>query len=373
MMKTTALIISFIIAGFTLSAQEIKCPDDVNVHLFDLDLSYSSYGSPTINLSGPYELDKTVTIVDNSCVDRKANINYKLEETNTGNVYTCTQTIHIELPTLDDVIWPEPSITLEFGEPDDLKPENIGGPEPAEFLDGNSTILTAYEDQVVESSPTGPYKIVRSWTALDWCTSKTSMFNQVLKINEITNTALGVTTVKDCNGNDVSVIDVIVSTDETGFAVDLSACDPSSGSLLEFMNCVAANNDISNDSSFKLSLRGNDNYLDGVSTLDMVISQRHILGISPLGSSCKLIAADVNNDGRVSALDLLIMRKLILNIITSIPNNTAWKFINENTLNPNISDLNDKDLDFKKSEFPLQSLDIIAIKTGDVNNSASGN
>ncbi|MBK8627510.1 MAG: hypothetical protein IPN86_18665, partial [Saprospiraceae bacterium] len=52
--------------------------------------------------------------------------------------------------------------------------------------------------------------------------------------------------------------------------------------------------------------------INGVSTLDLVIIQRHILGLQAMNSPYKLIAADANNDGKVTASDLTEIRKLIL-------------------------------------------------------------
>jgi hypothetical protein len=42
--------------------------------------------------------------------------------------------------------------------------------------------------------------------------------------------------------------------------------------------------------------------------------QRHILGLQALDSNYKLIAADANNDGKVTASDLTDLRKLILGV-----------------------------------------------------------
>ncbi|MEZ4992330.1 MAG: hypothetical protein R2824_18040 [Saprospiraceae bacterium] len=51
-----------------------------------------------------------------------------------------------------------------------------------------------------------------------------------------------------------------------------------------------------------------------------------ILGLRTLDSPYKIIAADVNNDRKVTAQDA-ITRRLILNIDTKFPNNTGWRFI----------------------------------------------
>jgi hypothetical protein len=54
--------------------------------------------------------------------------------------------------------------------------------------------------------------------------------------------------------------------------------------------------------------------------------QRHILGIQPLNSAYKMIAADATNDGKVTAADLTELRKLILGITNELPNNASWRF-----------------------------------------------
>jgi hypothetical protein len=81
---------------------------------------------------------------------------------------------------------------------------------------------------------------------------------------------------------------------------------------------------------YTLEADRNDNPKNGVSTLDLVRLQQHLLGISPLNSPYLLIAADANKSGNVSALDLLDIRKLILGKYTEFPNNTSWIFIPEN-------------------------------------------
>ena len=53
-----------------------------------------------------------------------------------------------------------------------------------------------------------------------------------------------------------------------------------------------------------LTASKNDDYLNGVSTLDLLLIQRHILGIETLDDPYKFIAADVNNDQEITATDL---------------------------------------------------------------------
>ena len=64
-----------------------------------------------------------------------------------------------------------------------------------------------------------------------------------------------------------------------------------------------------------------------VSTLDVALVQSHILQKSILNSPYKIIAADVNSDGHVSALDIVYMKRLILAIDTSFPGNKLWGYV----------------------------------------------
>jgi hypothetical protein len=80
--------------------------------------------------------------------------------------------------------------------------------------------------------------------------------------------------------------------------------------------------------SYILSMRDkilNEDVLNGVSTLDMVLSQRHILGISVLNLRYT-IASDVNLDGKVTAADIVDMRKLILGITTQFSGGQSWVY-----------------------------------------------
>ena len=115
----------------------------------------------------------------------------------------------------------------------------------------------------------------------------------------------------------------------------------------------------------------NDDHLNGVSTLDLVMMQRHILDIEKLNSPYKYIAADVNRDNKITAGDLVELRKLILGIYASLPNNTSWRFIDKS------SQITDPNNPWNINEYitlpsmSSSSLDnhFMGIKTGDINGS----
>lgn len=68
-------------------------------------------------------------------------------------------------------------------------------------------------------------------------------------------------------------------------------------------------------------------HLNGISTVDIIMIQRHILGIESIESPYKLIAADVNDDGEINGIDLIELRKLVLGIYQELPENDSWRFI----------------------------------------------
>lgn len=79
----------------------------------------------------------------------------------------------------------------------------------------------------------------------------------------------------------------------------------------------------------------NINPLNGVSTNDLVLISKHILGIQPLDSPYKLIAADANQDGKITTTDIVVLRKLILGIANELPNGRSWRFMPQNYTFPN--------------------------------------
>ncbi len=119
-----------------------------------------------------------------------------------------------------------------------------------------------------------------------------------------------------------------------------------------------------------------DEAINGVSTLDLVLIQRHILGIQELDSPYKMIASDVNIDGKISATDLLDLRKVILGKKDEFAGNKEWRFVD--------NDYTFDDLATAASEaFPENyditslsedmTIDFTGVKIGDVNNTAEVN
>lgn len=120
----------------------------------------------------------------------------------------------------------------------------------------------------------------------------------------------------------------------------------------------------------------NENHANGVSTLDLIHIQKHLLGVQAIDSPYKLIAADVNKDESISASDLLEARELILGVNDQFTNNTSWRFVRanyefENEANPLTENLPEFEPIENFQEDVISNF--IAIKVGDVTSDANLN
>lgn len=122
-----------------------------------------------------------------------------------------------------------------------------------------------------------------------------------------------------------------------------------------------------------LRLNKNDGHNNGLSTLDLILVQKHILNRAPLDSPYKLLAADVDMSGTISTLDLIKIRKVILSIDITLNDEASWRFVPadfqfSDPTNPFLNELPTAvDLQANGTEY---SRNFIAVKLGDVNNSA---
>jgi len=79
--------------------------------------------------------------------------------------------------------------------------------------------------------------------------------------------------------------------------------------------------------SYTIEPRYDIGYANGVSLMDVILINKHILGIQPLVNPYELLAADANNSGAVTTLDMITMQRLILGISIGFPAHTSWRFL----------------------------------------------
>jgi len=191
------------------------------------------------------------------------------------------------------------------------------------------------------------------------------------------NTAFATTFVDIQDGNSVcAAVTANVSgmiTTPGGEAIANVAVALEGSSMNALMTEVDGSYSINNlpQGSFKLKPSKNEAAMNGVSTYDMVLMQRHILGLVEISDPYTMIAADVNNSGTVSTSDMLAMRRLILNINDGFGSTQSWRFV--------VADHNFSTGGTFPEDYPLTNptsdmqVDFIGIKMGDINSNANTN
>ena len=163
--------------------------------------------------------------------------------------------------------------------------------------------------------------------------------------------------IKTENGAGVSEVDLVIDGQEMGDTDDFG----------DYQLRLPTNN------SYRVEPSKLDNPAFGISTLDLVFMTQHVLQVRPLDSPYKMIAADVNLDGRIDIFDLVEERQLILFIISEFAEADSWVFLPAdyefqnpaNPLNENYPYFMNVDLDAD-----LTTANFTAIKMGDLDGSA---
>ena len=130
---------------------------------------------------------------------------------------------------------------------------------------------------------------------------------------------------------------------------------------------------VSEDENYRLESNYGNNFLYGVTTLDIVLIQKHLLGIKKLDKPYQYIAADVNNSKTITASDILAIRKLILGSTEDFGKKTkSWTFVKESDdirNNTHILSTKFDEINIDKTSFDKKN-NLIGIKMGDINGSS---
>ena len=128
--------------------------------------------------------------------------------------------------------------------------------------------------------------------------------------------------------------------------------------------------------NYSINVEKDGDFINGVSTLDLVMIQKHILGLKLINNPYDLIAADINKSGKISGQDLVELRKLILGDIDQFSSNTSWRFVDKayefnNPANPLSENFPEEYEIVDLSE--RMKVDFIGLKVGDVSGNAKSN
>lgn len=159
---------------------------------------------------------------------------------------------------------------------------------------------------------------------------------------------------------------------EVGLENETSNMDP----YMTNSNGAFAFNDMDDFQAYEVMPNKDINVLDGVTTYDLALIQRHILQTGLLDSPYKLIAADANKDGAINVLDVVSIRKVILGLEDVFVNNTSWRFVDADQVFP--AGLTAPPVDVRETVlFDILLIDeletdFVGVKIGDVNGNAEG-
>lgn len=112
---------------------------------------------------------------------------------------------------------------------------------------------------------------------------------------------------------------------------------------------------------------------NGLSSTDLVLTARHILGLTFFDNVYQIISADANNNNSVSAVDLVQMRLIILGRSDTFAGNTSWRFLDipDNLTGTTLPEVMNDTRTIIISESDVTDANFTGIKIGDLNGNAS--
>ena len=126
---------------------------------------------------------------------------------------------------------------------------------------------------------------------------------------------------------------------------------------------------------YTITAERTDNPRNGVSTLDLVGIQKHLLGQELFSSPYQYIAADANNSQSVSAIDMIEIRKVILGLQDEFTHNPSWRFVHggDQMVAGNPWPFNEQIQFNQPGSGNVTGMDFVGVKIGDVNNTVQAN
>jgi len=134
------------------------------------------------------------------------------------------------------------------------------------------------------------------------------------------------------------------------------------------------------ETDYTITPSKDDGQRNGISSYDLVLIQKHILETQILDSPYKILAADVNNSGGVSGIDIVELRRLILHIDDELQQQDSWRFVDEDfvfpdPMNPFEStfppNTNPWEVTISHILYDYNEANFIGVKIGDVNNTVN--
>ena len=110
--------------------------------------------------------------------------------------------------------------------------------------------------------------------------------------------------------------------------------------------------------------------LNGVTSFDLILIKKHILGLQSFDDPYKFLAADVDFSGLITTRDIILIQKVLLGLEDSYPSGESWVFVLDEyqfqTPNP-ASEHYPTSWKTEAITGNTEPIDFIGIKLGDVN------
>ena len=376
----------------------IHCPPDITINCNFIISDTSVFGNVTFEgqqkvlLIDPEDVissSKALTdgVAFGTCLDTifLASTISNIDQCNTGTIKrtftvvdmsglqsSCTQTVtivHDENATNIPITYP-PDTTLVTCDSSMASVVITGSPTAVE---GRCNMIGfSFVDLVVSPVDTSGdlcLKIIRKWSVFEHCSTPFKVIethDQTIKL--VKNTTVGFV----IEGSVMSLYDQAIS------KVDVAIRNRSEEGLgLEFTDNSGnyAFSSMPSGGPYSVKPHKNDDWPNGISTLDMILIQNHILGKIKIEDGYNLIAADVNRDENVSAIDLVLLRKIILGLEKEVKTNTSWRFVWEGQKLGADHSLHDRLMeDYQLNELNgNRKIDWTGIKIGDLSGNAVAN
>jgi hypothetical protein len=269
--------------------------------------------------------------------------------------------------TMDGVIWPCDALVAEC--PDEDETEATG--EPIIINNGcNNHVGVSHKDTRFENEQNECIKVIREWKVLDWCQYDEETgrgkwtYKQEIKVQG------------NSQGGTLEGVITSVQTDAvSNVSVNLAGPQGNFNEMITSNDGKFVFNQIPSGEEYMITPQRNDNHRNGVSTLDLVYIQKHLLGQQVFTSPYQYIAADANNSQSVSAIDLIEIRKVILGVQDEFSQSQSWRFVQKGIQMPdgNPWPFNEYAIVPDLNESGLSAIDFIGVKVGDVNHTAQAN
>jgi SprB repeat/Secretion system C-terminal sorting domain/Dockerin type I domain len=281
---------------------------------------------------------------------------------------SCSQVFYINSPDFANIIKPQDVTAACASGAPYIKPEDLANTDVR--IKGTGYPLLSNGNPITDISlclkssytddPLSISVIIRTWSIKDDCGLELTTFTQKITISTCITPQIAISgEIKQETGE--TVVATVKAYNQTDIVNTME------GSFYSFPTLPMGE-------SYRIRPERNADILNGVSTYDISLISKYILGLEVAKSPYQLIAMDVNRNGEVEAGDMLELRNLILRKITKFSNNTAWRFIPrsyvfKNPENPFAEDFPEI-LNFNKPTVNVNNADFIAVKIGDGNLSA---